>query len=147
MAQETIYSLADRLYAYSLNNIITTLQHRYNRWTLLSDLCQLTNEPINDSSIGMIVMNNVPFVTNEGPSHYITPNNLSLSDFLYSYIKATAHEYNNIVDLYDRCLTPAINDNSELDHYTNTFNQLDNARNLLAEATIIMYNIRENPNN
>ena len=139
MAQESLYSIAETLYTNALTNILDTATNRYET-QLLSTLCTLTDQPTNDYSIGVAVMNSTVYVTNDGPSHWLTPNDVALSNYLYQFIKATAHMYFSIDELYITCVIHVTHDNLVTDHLTNSYSALNRARNLLADAVSIMDN-------
>lgn len=139
MAQESLYSIAETLYSNALNNILDTATSRYEIQPL-TELCTLTDRPTNDYSIGVAVMNSVVYVTSDGPSHWLTPIDIALSDYIYQFIKATAHMYLNIDELYLTCVIHVTHDNLVTDHLTNSYSALSRARNLLADAVSIMDN-------
>lgn len=139
MAQENLYSIAETLYANALTNILDTATSRYETRPL-NTVCILTDRQINDYSIGIAIMNSVVYVTSDRPSHWLTPNDIALSDYMYQFIKATAHMYFSIDELYTTCMISITNDNLITDHLTNSYSALNRARNLLADAVSIMDN-------
>jgi hypothetical protein len=139
MAQESLYSIAETLYSNALTNILDTATNRYETQPL-STLCTLTDRQTNDYSIGVAVMNSTVYVTRDAPSHWLTPNDIALSDYLYQFIRATAHMYFSIDELYLTCVICITHDNLVTEHLTNSYYALNRARNLLADAVSLLDN-------
>lgn len=141
MAQDDLYTIAENLYSTMLNNILDTLHARQTEYDFISNICQLSENLINNYSIGVSVMNSVVYVTENNATYYLTPYNIEHSDFLYQYIKATAHMYFTIDELYASKVF-IIRDNVTIDHLTEIFSNINKSRNLLADAIIIMNDVQ-----
>ena len=137
MAQDDLYTIAETLYSSMLTNVLDKLHAKHTEHDHIRDTCQLSEHMLNEYSIGINIMNNVAYVTENNANYYITPRNIAHRDFLYQFIKATAHLYFTIDELYNSSVC-RINDNAEIDHLTEIFSNVNRSRDLLADTIIIM---------
>lgn len=130
-----IHHDAEQLYAEATSLIARSLESRFKTNRLLSSMAVITKEPIDSNSIG-VVASDVVHVNKLKATHWITPHDRLMDEFLYQYISAVSHRYASITEI-SNCPIPEIEPRL-IGLVVQIFKSVNVGRKLLIESVVLL---------